>query len=177
MHVTLSAPMHAALFTVYCVHFWNRQTCMGGLVTFCWQYFKSGFFPIMLTLQTFITQLQLICVYELYCCNCSLWEEIKAFYHSQGEQQHARCCFFEMCHLVTSVYDIQRTYVDLWASHSADSPQEKAYLLGMCVYIYIGISTVGTNVCPNTYLSNWLNIFLLKFQMNVIMRSPRFACF
>lgn len=46
-------------------------------------------------------------------------------------------CFLEMCqnHLVTSVYDILRTYVDLCASHSADSPQEKAYLLGMCVYI------------------------------------------
>lgn len=34
----------------------------------------------------------------------------------------------------------------------------------VCVCVYIGISTVwGTNVCPNTHLSDWLNIFLLKF--------------
>lgn len=83
----------------------------------------------------------------------------------RGEQQHAWWCFLEMCHPVMSVYDTQRTYVDLCASHSADSPQQKAYLLGMCVCVYIGISTVWGQMSVQTliYLTGWIS-FCWSFQ-------------
>lgn len=47
--------------------------------------------------------------------------------------------FSETCqnHRVTSANDTQRTRVDLCASHSADSPQELAYLPGMCVCVCV----------------------------------------
>lgn len=56
---------------------------------------------------------------------------------------------------------------------------ESISLGNVCVCIYRNIHCVGTSVWPNTNLSDWLNIFLLKFmfQMNVSLGSPRFACF